>query len=415
MREGREKHKGSWFTLLTVLGISLILGLETWVLGEWTADPLENTPLALEEGTIRFQAGRPLFDHSEEGRYLTRFPSGVAAVYTIDSDLQTTMEKFFRKYQVPYGVFVAMDPNTGKILALVEYSAEDPDAEALSLRATYPAASLFKLVTAAAAIEEKKATPETTIAYHGGMTRLGPKNWVDNPKRDKWKITLADALAKSNNVAFAKVALRWLDVPKLFDYAERFQFNRPIPFELPVQVSQIEIEESERGLARTAAGFGAVGISPLHAAMIGSAIANNGVMMAPCLIDFVVGAAGENIYECTPKPFATVVAPDTAASLREMMAMTVISGTSRKAFRIRRRDSPLRGITIGGKTGSLTGEDPPGKYSWFVGIAPLEAPEIAVAALVINHPRWRIKSSQVAKAGFAAYFKPNPSSKVASQ
>ncbi|MDC4224909.1 MAG: penicillin-binding transpeptidase domain-containing protein [Candidatus Manganitrophus sp.] len=88
------------------------------------------------------------------------------------------------------------------------------------------------------------------------------------------------------------MALRWLDVPTLLNYGERFQFNRPIPFELPVQVSRMQIDESERGLAMSAAGFGDVGLSPLHAAMIGSSIANDGVMMSPCMIDEVRDAEG---------------------------------------------------------------------------------------------------------------------------
>lgn len=416
MGKGLEGRKAVWVTLFLAVGVFLIFGIETWGLGELSENPLQNTPLVLDQNGIRFQGFRPALDHLEQGRYVTRFQNGVTAVYTVDAALQTTMEKFFKKYRVPYGVFVAMDPNTGRILALVEYSAENPKVQGLAERATYPAASIFKLITASAAIEEKKADPATSIAYYrSGMHRLGPKNWTDNPKRDKLKVTLAEALAKSNNAAFAKVALRWLDAPKLLDYAGRYQFNHPIPFELPVQISQMEVEESESGVARTGAGFGNVGLSPLHAALISSAIANDGEMMTPCMVDQVFGPTGEKIYECTPRVFATAISADTAESLREMMAMTVISGTSRKAFRIKRRERSLRGITIGGKTGSLTGEDPPGKYSWFVGMAPLEAPEIAVAALVINRPLWKIKASEVAKEGFAAYFRPELPRKVASK
>jgi cell division protein FtsI/penicillin-binding protein 2 len=416
VRKGLEGRKAIWVTLFLVVGVFLVLGLETWGLGAFSENPLQNTPLRLDEGALRFQGFRPTLDHIEQGRYVNRFQSGVTAVYTVDVALQTTMEKFFKKYRVPYGVFVAMDPNTGRVLALVEYSAENPKVQGLALRSTYPAASIFKLVTASAAIEEKKADPATSISYYrSGMRRLGPKNWTDNPKKDKLKVTLGEALAKSNNAAFAKVALRWLDAPKLLDYAGRFQFNHPIPFELPVQISQIEIEESESSLARTGAGFGNVGLSPLHAALIGSAISNDGAMMTPCLVDQLFGPTGEKLYECTPRVFANAISPETAESLREMMAMTVISGTSRKAFRLKRREQSLRGITIGGKTGSLTGEDPPGKYSWFVGMAPLEAPEIAIAALVINRPLWKIKASEVAKEGFAAYFKPDLSRKVASK
>ncbi|HLG21640.1 MAG TPA: penicillin-binding transpeptidase domain-containing protein [Candidatus Manganitrophaceae bacterium] len=405
--------KGIWITGLIISGVALILVLERWALGSFLEDPLAGAPFILQGDAIRFKEFPLEFNQTSQGKYTTRFENGTTAVYTIDAALQKEMERFFKRYRVPYGVFVAMEPVTGKVLAIAEYSEENPKAERLALRSTYPAASIFKLVTASAAIEEKKATPETEIAYHGGLYRLGPRNWIDNPKRDKLKITFGEALAKSCNVAFAKVALRWLSAPALLAYGERFQFNRPIPFELPVQVSRMEIEDSERGVARTAAGFGQVGLSPLHAAMIGAAIANDGVMMTPCLVDFVLDSNGNKIYECRPRPLANAVSVETAASLKKMMAMTVINGTSRKVFRVRRGETGLRGITVGGKTGSLTGEDPPGKYSWFVGMAPMDAPEIAVAALVINRPKWRIKATEVAKAGLTAYFHSDPLRRVA--
>ncbi len=346
-------------------------------------------------------------DHIKGGRVASPLKGGLTAVYTIEPVLQSAMENYFRKFRVPYGVFVAIEPDSGKILALVEHSDENPRARHLSLRATYPAASIFKLVTAAAAIEEGAAGPDTSISYRGNAYRFRPRNWVYNPKRDKFKMTLGEALAKSNNAVFAKVALRWLDVPMLIGYGERFQFNRPIPFELPVQVSQMKIEGNGRDLAKSAAGFGEVTLSPLHAALIGAAIANDGVMMAPCLIDFIRGPDGGELYACTPKAFATAISPETARSIRKMMAMTVLDGTSRKAFRFKKREASLRGLTIGGKTGSLSGDNPKGKYSWFVGMAPVDRPEIAVAALVINRSKWKIKATDVAKAGLASYFEEN--------
>ncbi|MFQ5779405.1 MAG: penicillin-binding transpeptidase domain-containing protein, partial [Nitrospiria bacterium] len=327
------------------------------------------------------------------------------AVYTIDPTIQKTVERFLRKYRVPYGVFVAVDPNTGRVLAMAEHSSRNPQEKDLAFRATYPAASIFKLVTAAAALEEKKALPDTLIAYRRDVNRLRPKYWTDNPKRDRLKSSLGMALAQSNNVVFAKVALRWLDVPMLIDYGERFRFNRPIPFEQGVQVSPMIIEESEGDLARAAAGFGQVGLSPLHAALISAAIANDGEMLAPCMVDSVLSPTGEVIYECAPKVFAEPISPDTASLLRGMMAKTVRNGTVRKVFRWRRRDRNLRGIKIGGKTGSLRGKNPKGRYSWFIGMAPLEAPEIAFAAMIINDPVWRIQAPELAKAGLSAYFK----------
>jgi len=392
-------------TVLLILGVSLVLALETWVMGELSVDPLDTVPLVLEEDAMRFKSFRPELRHPVGGQYSTRFENGVTAFYTIDPVVQDAAETFLKKYKVPYGVFVAVNPKSGKVLAMAEHSSRDPKAKDLALRSTYPAASIFKLVTAAAAIEEKKALPGTEIAYRRDVNRLRPKWWNDNPKRDRLKSSLSNALAKSNNVVFAKVALRWLNVPMLMDYGKRLGFNRPIPFEQPLQVSPMIIEESEMGLARAAAGFGKVGLSPLHAALIGAAIANDGVMMAPCMIDTVLGPEGEKIYECLPRELPSSISSRTASYIQEMMAKTVERGTVRKTFRRRQRNRDLRGVSIGGKTGSLRGKNPKGRYSWFIGMAPLEDPEIAFAAMIVNDPIWHIRAPELAKAGLSAYFK----------
>jgi peptidoglycan glycosyltransferase len=373
-------------------------------------------PIRSENGELRFDRFRPRLDRIEEDRYVSRFPNGVKVVYSIDVSLQQKMEALFRQYRVPYGAFVALDPKSGKVLALVEYTSSgigggiggDP----LTLRASFPAASIFKLITASALLEEKKVSPETVVRFRGGVYRLRPKYLTDDPRRDRRRMTLADALATSCNIVFAKAALRWLDRETLLRYAEAYQFNRSIPFELPVQISRAEIDPTPKDLAYSAAGFGDVGLSPLHGALIAAAISNGGRMMAPHLVERIVGPDDRELFSPQPSVIATAISPETAGMLERMMAITVMKGTSRKAFRARRGHALPRGITIGGKTGSLTGDDPKGKYSWFVGMAPLEAPEIAVAALVINHPLWRVKSSFIAREGFSAYFKPDPMRKA---
>ena len=398
------------YVVLLVL-LAVVLGTVGW--GQDThRDPndlLRNTPLRITSGVagraLNFNAFWPRFDHVEAGRSVAYFEGGIKATYTIDPRLQATMERFFKEHSVPYGVFVAIHPPTGRVLAMVEYSAQEPEARHLALRATYPAASIIKLVTAAATLEGNFANPNTVIAYHGSPYQMGPSSWRDHPRKDKIKTTFAEALGDSNNVVFAKMALRWLNPSRLMAYGERFQFNHPIPFELPLQVSPMAIEAGRTGLAEAAAGFGHVGLSPLHAALMAAGLAHDGVMMAPCLVDVVQDEQGEALYACTPRPHATLVAPETARTIREMMALTVISGTSRKAFNNGNTPPALRGIRIGGKTGSLTGHHPPGKNSWFIGMAPLSSPEIAVAALVVNHPdNLKIKASAVAREGLSAYF-----------
>ena len=363
-------------------------------------------PFWVEGKTLHFtESFTPSFQTIESGRFVQDLGAGYKAIYTLDPEVQDRLEKVFAGNRVPYGMAVAVEVKTGRVLALAEYSKTEPHAKGLALRATYPAASIFKLVTAAAAIEEKKITPRTTIRFHGGLYALGPRNWVDNPRRDRKSITVADAFAKSCNVAFAKIALRHLSAQELLTYSSLLGFNREIAFELPVQPSRAEISDDPRSLALSAAGMGRIGLSPLHAAVMTAAIANDGMMMAPYFVDRIVGPDGSVVYAADEHPLGRSLFQETAATLRGMMAATILRGTSRHAFLSRRGAPYLRGVPIGGKTGSLTGLDPPGKYTWFVGIAPLDNPEIAVSTLVINQGRWRIKGSAVGREAFNAYFK----------
>ena len=344
----------------------------------------------------------------EKERFVEQFGSGIKTVYTIHPELQRTMKAFFKENRVPYAVFVAMNPSNGKILAMVEHSALEPGAKHLALRATYPAASIFKLITASAAMEEKGLTPSTLI--------------VNYDRYDPIQTTLEKAFATSNNEVFGEIALRYLNIGTLVKYASRFQFNQRIPFEMPVQISRIHVkpqqEDSRKNnheLAKLAAGFGDVGLSPLHAALIGSAIANDGRMMTPCLVERVLGPTGKILFECEPKVFAQAISSKTAAQLRQMMGYTVQKGTARKAFRSARRDPSMRLVAVGGKTGSLTGENPRGKVSWFVGMAPIDHPEIVVSTVVVNHisKRWLVKASHVAKKGFQTYYRTKSPTRLA--
>jgi cell division protein FtsI/penicillin-binding protein 2 len=375
---------------------------------------IEVGSLFISESWVRFKNSyKPTFREVQNNRFVTQIPEGVDITYSLNVPLQRKIEKVMKRYRLPYGMLVAMEPKTGRILAMVDYSRVEPNHENLNLRASYPAASVFKLVTAAAAIERKKATPETQIAFHGGLWKLGPWNWKDNPKRDRNRISLKYALAKSCNVAFAKVALRWLGEEGLQCFAESFWFNKPIPFEFPVEISKAAFEPSEKSVAFTAAGMGKVGLSPIHGAMIASAIANDGVMMVPKLVEKVAWDNGSEIYHYKEQVLTRIVSPHTADQLKEMMAYTVTKGTSRRAFHTRRGTPYIKGVSIGGKTGSLRGKDPKGKYSWFIGMAPLDDPEIALAAVIVNKPIWHIKASHLAKEAFDSYFKIKKSQTVA--
>jgi cell division protein FtsI/penicillin-binding protein 2 len=118
----------------------------------------------------------------------------------------------------------------------------------------------------------------------------------------------------------------------------------------------------------------------------------------------VLDGKGAEKETYAPRELRRLVSPETAAALTRMLSSTVVSGTSRRAFHDRRGRPILAGIDIAAKTGSINGTDPRGHYSWFAAYAPAHAPRIALAALVINQDKWKIKSAQVGERALEEFF-----------
>jgi cell division protein FtsI/penicillin-binding protein 2 len=147
-------------------------------------------------------------------------------------------------------------------------------------------------------------------------------------------------------------------------------------------------------------------MSPLQGAMIAAAIANEGVVMEPYVVDTIYSREGAQLYQAEQKIATQAVDPATAAEIRRLMRATVQSGTGRHSFRgFFKRE--YAGLDVGGKTGSLTGDDPKGKYDWFVGYAQVPGTnrKIAVAALTVHRKLWRVKSAYLARRAFETMFK----------
>jgi membrane peptidoglycan carboxypeptidase len=319
---------------------------------------------------------------------------GRTARLTIHPRLQQQMEKLLRNYRPMGAAMVALDPKTGKVLALAEF-AQDGKPEGLATRPLYPAASVFKIITGAALLE-KGVSPDAETCYHGGLHGIVGKLLTDT-RLDRRCLSLSMALAKSANVVFAKMAMKHLDANELRREAERFLFNRPIWEDKSVEQSTASIPDEKLAFAKSAAGFGQVKLSPLHAALIAAAVANGGISQNPTLIESIDG----------DPPFSTeprkLLQKATADALREMMKLTITQGTASMYFRERRR-SALGDIAVAGKTGSLSNHERPFKdYSWFVGFAPADDPQIAVAVVVVNGLKWRIHAPYVAREALRAY------------
>ncbi|MFZ9594491.1 MAG: penicillin-binding transpeptidase domain-containing protein [Bdellovibrionia bacterium] len=333
--------------------------------------------------------------------------------YTFDPKLQQAMEGLFDAYGPDYGAFVAMDPKTGRILSLVSYSRSGKIRENLALRASFPSASVFKVVTAAAAIEKHQISSETVIPTQGRNHTLY-RGQILKSQINRWTrfITLKEAFAHSVNSVFGKIGAFTVGSTVLRQYAERFGFNHKIPADLPIQEGRAFIPEDLWGLAESASGFTRENtMSPLQGALIASAVANDGVMMEPYVVESIVKLAGhENetqgppLYLAEPKVSTVAMDPETASEIRDLMKETVLHGTSRGSFRgFFKKDFSF--LDVGGKTGSLTGLSPKGKYDWFVGYAQSGSHRIAVSALTISEKQWRVKSSYLARRAIENYFR----------
>ncbi|MET0404191.1 MAG: penicillin-binding transpeptidase domain-containing protein [Cystobacter sp.] len=320
-----------------------------------------------------------------QGRLVVQGDKGSVPL-TIDPVLQAQLKSTLELYQVPFGAVVVMEPSTGRILAMAEHSQSRPDLRGLATRAVFPAASIFKIVTGAALLEAG-LTPEKETCYHGGKRRISAKLLEDSAS-DGLCHTLASAMGKSANVVFAKLTQRHLSPDVLRRAAARFHFNREIPFPVPTDVSLASVPgDDEFRFAQTGAGFGDVYLSPLHGALLASVAANGGVWKDPVLFEPDANAP--------PAVGEQVLSAEVAKNLTTLLEATVTQGTARRVF----RERGMRVPGAVGKTGTLADNKPFRDYSWFVGFAPKDNPKLAVAAVIVNEPLWRIRASWLGREG----------------
>jgi cell division protein FtsI/penicillin-binding protein 2 len=340
------------------------------------------------------------------GELLAPFSGGGTIVYSVNQELQERVQKVMQTFDVPYGVFVAMDPKSGRILAMAAHSSIDPDWERNSYYSLFPMASLFKIVTAAAALEAKKVSPDTVFAFRGRLTSENPRYWFVKPGRNNQEMPLDLAMGKSVNPVFGRLASDVVGRDSMVSFAQRFGFNQSLLPGTCLKASSSTVPQSDFELMLMGAGLCRdVKISPLHAAAMMSAIANGGVMMTPALAMEIRDLKGEELFVHQGEALRSLVTPDTAAQLEEMLSTTVKSGTSRKIFNDRGGRKLLSSVDIAAKTGSIDGTDPPGHYSWFAAYAPMDDPQIALAALIINQDKWRIKATYLGEQALEAFFK----------
>lgn len=325
--------------------------------------------------------------------------------YNLDPELQEKVSKYLATSRVPYGVFLAMEPKTGRVLGMVSHSSVDPAWEKRAFYQIYPMASLFKIITASAALEQKKVSPDTVVAFNGRLASVNPRNWDPRSRRSP-EMTLTDAMGRSVNPVFGRVASEYVGKEQLVLQANRFGFNEPLFPGTSITPSTAVPPQNDTELKLMGAGLGReVKISPIHAAAMMAAVANHGVMMTPLLADKVTSGSGEVLFSGAPVELRRLLTEESTQKLAKMLSKTVNSGTSRRAFHDRRGRPMLAKLNIAAKTGSIDGKDPEGQYSWFAAYAPMEDPQIALVALVVNQGKWHIKASNVGEKALEAFFR----------
>jgi cell division protein FtsI/penicillin-binding protein 2 len=331
-----------------------------------------------------------------EPRSARRLAEDVAAVpgqrplhveYTLDTELMRLVFQVLQRGRVALGNVVVMEPTTGRVLA---YASTDP--ERFPPTRPYPAASLVKVITAAAALDQAPRMARLPCRYTGSPYRLTPAR-IDPPASGN-TISLRKALATSNNQCLAQLAVHALGAPRLMQAIDRFGWlDSPAPAHSP---GQADAGEEPYDLGKLGSGLAGTRITPLHAAQL-AAILVHGELIAPHWVERVVDTDAHRELE-VPSPAAPrrVLSPELTAELRAMLVDTTRNGTARRAFRGRGGRPLLGPVQVAGKTGSLSGKQPDGRYEWFIGVAPADAPRVAIASLVVQDELWWRTSSQIA-------------------
>ncbi len=316
--------------------------------------------------------------------------NGMALVLTIDEVIQSIAErelfKVYEKYNAKGASIIVMDPNNGDILALANFPNYDLNdyrkrpAESIKNRAIndfFEPGSVFKIVTASVALEEKAVNLSDKFFCENGAWRVGGRILHDHTPHGT--MTFREIIEKSSNIGTIKAAARF-GAEKMYRYMKAFGFYEKTGIDLPGEVV---------GMNRPLSGWSKVSMlaipmgqevtaTAMQLTCAISAVSNNGYLVHPRIVKEIIDDNGQAVKEFPPKIGRKVISPETAATVRSVLMGVVTSGTGKKA--------KIEDFTAGGKTGTAQKVEG-GVYSHnkfiasFIGFAPVERPRLAV---VIN-------------------------------
>jgi penicillin-binding protein A len=309
------------------------------------------------------------------------------------------------------GAAVVMNPRTGKVYALASQPTYDPNlvehkfsrirapgapcrpAAPLLDRATdglFTPGSTFKVVTASAALDSNRFTPESPFDDPGYCIEYGQHvsnaASADGPAEAFGRVNLAQGLEHSINSVFCNVG-KALGAGVILEQAKKFGFYKDPPLETPNDEKApsglydhgrlyFPSDQNKVDPGRLAFGQERLSVTPLQMAMVASAVANGGELMEPSVLRRVVDSSGKTIVNVHPKKLDRVMTRRTASELTDMMVAAVNSGTGTAA--------QIPGIAVAGKTGTAETGTQGVNTTWFICFAPADAPRVAVAVALEN-------------------------------
>jgi penicillin-binding protein A len=321
---------------------------------------------------------------------------GQLSTHPVGDDVYTTLDPTAQRVAVQglagrVGAVVALSPQTGAVKVMYANPTYNDNVVAAghhvattfnrAVQAEYPPGSTFKVVTATAAMDTGKYTPNSIIDGKSPLTVSGVP--LENDGNKNWgPITLTTALTNSVNTVFAQVG-QSVGKRTMAKYMRRFGFYSKPPLDYP---SDEMLASGERyhnrllsptsgliDLGRMSIGQDKLTVTPLQMAMVASAVADGGKLMTPHLASKVVNADGQTVLTIHPTVYSQVMKPSTAHELAQMMTDVVEEGTGTPAH--------LEGINVAGKTGTAQVGATGSNYTdpWFIGFAPVQDPKVAVA------------------------------------
>jgi len=251
----------------------------------------------------------------------------------------------------------------------------------------YAPGSTFKVVTAAAALESGRFTPDSEFDDPGYCIEYGKKvtNFADQSGPEVFgRVTFTQALENSINSVFCNIG-KELGPQAILEQARRFGFYEKVPLETPSDEraasglydgGDLSFPEDPNAVdpGRLAFGQERMLVTPLQMAMVAAGIANDGVVMEPHVVDRILEPDGGILTQTTPDELSEAVSPQTAAELTAMMELAVASGTGTAA--------QIPGVRVAGKTGTAETGNPDENNAWFIGFAPADNPEVAIAVVL---------------------------------